>query len=49
MYHLLYLEDVATADISGGDDHDLDEFLDWVLNHADGLESGLTLVLLSHE
>lgn len=49
MDHFLNLEHITTSNVGSTDDHDFDEFLDGMLNHADSLESGLAFVLLTHE
>lgn len=49
MHQVLDLEDVASTDIGSADHQDLNELFDGVLNYLEGLEGGLTLVLLAHE
>lgn len=49
MDHFLNLENITTSNVGSTDDHDFDEFLDGMLNHANSLKSGLAFVLLTHE
>ena len=49
MHQILHLEDVTSSSIGTGDDHDLHELPDGVLDQLQSLESRLALVLLAHE
>ncbi len=49
MDHFLNLEHITASNVGSTDDHDFNEFLDGMLDHADSLKSGLAFVLLTHE
>ena len=48
MHHILNLEHVAASYVGDAGDHDLKEFFDGMLDHADGIEGSLALGLLAH-
>jgi hypothetical protein len=48
MDHFLNLKDISASDVGCTQNHNFDKLLNGVLDHANSLQSSLTLVLLAH-